>query len=60
MKNKENWKIWETEEELLVAIERNSKLGNIALANNDNKVFDNCLERNQIMQQCLREWKENK
>ncbi len=49
------WKIWRTKEELELAIERNKKIGLLATQNHDSKLLSRCLERNQIMQQCLRE-----
>ena len=50
------WSTWETKEELLMAIERNNKIGEMATMNGNDDIFDRCLERNQIMQQCKREF----
>jgi len=48
------WSTWESKEELLIAIERNNKIGEMATMNGNDDIFDKCLERNQIMQQCKR------
>ncbi len=50
------WSTWESKEELLIAIERNNKIGEIATMNGNDDIFDRCLERNQIMQQCKRDF----
>ena len=43
---------WESKEELLIAIKRNNKIGEMATMNGNDDIFDRCLKRNQIMQQC--------
>jgi len=50
------WTTWESKKELLRAIERNNKIGEMATMNGNDDIFDRCLERNQIMQQCKREF----
>ena len=50
------WSTWESKEELLIAIERNNKIGEMATMNGNDDIFDRCLKRNQIMQQCKREF----
>ena len=51
------WRTWRNRQELEKAIERNKEIGFRATLYDNNKVMDRCLERNNIMQECLRKFR---